>query len=155
MKKYFQKIKGFLQQGTSPKALALSTTLGISFGLFPVLGITTWTIPIIALRLRLNMALMLALSYLVWPVQILLIIPFLRFGEWLWEMPPFPLSLEKLQAAFEASFLGAINDFWVANLCAAGGWLVAVVPAGVVLFYVLIPVFKYFLKEQSRLNAID
>jgi hypothetical protein len=120
-----------------------------------VLGITTWTIPIIALRLRLNMALMLALSYLVWPVQILLIIPFLRFGEWLWEMPPFPLSLEKLQAAFEASFLGAINDFWVANLCAAAGWLVVVVPVGVVLFYLLIPVFGYFLKKHSRSGAID
>lgn len=149
MKKYFHKVKDLFQQGRSPKALALSTTIGVLLGLFPVLGITTWLIPIIALRLRLNIALMLALSYLAWPLQILLIIPFLRFGEWLWEMPPFPLSLEKMQAAFEASFLGAINHFWTANLCAAAGWLVVVVPVGAVLYYSLVPVFRYFLQKQE------
>ena len=151
MKKIFQKLKKILSQGTSPHGLALSATLGIAFGLFPVLGITTWAIPIIALRLNLNMALMLTLSYLFWPVQILLIIPFLRFGEWIWEMPPFPLSLEKLQMAFEASFLGAINDFWVANLCAAGGWLTAVVPLGFALYFILYKVFDWFLKRRNKL----
>ena len=155
MKKYFQKIKDILKQGISPKALALSTTLGVLLGLFPVLGITTWLIPLIALRLRLNVALMLALSYLAWPLQILLIIPFLRFGEWLWEMPPFPISLEKIQMAFEASFLGAMNELWVANLCAAGGWLAAMIPAGVFLYYLLVPVYKYFMDKQSGFNAMD
>lgn len=149
MKKYFQKIKDFFKQGSSPKAMALSTTIGILLGLFPVLGITTWVIPLIALRLRLNVALMLALSYLAWPLQVLLIIPFLRFGEWLWEMPPFPLSLEKLQTAFETSFLGAMNDFWAANLCAAAGWLVIVVPTGVMMYYGLVLVFRYFLEKQK------
>ncbi len=149
MKKHLQKIKSFFKQGTSPQALALSTTIGVMLGLFPVLGITTWLIPLIALRLRLNVALMLALSYLAWPLQILLIIPFLRLGEWIWEMPPFPLSLEKLQASFEASFLGAINEFWEANLCAAGGWLIVMVPVGLALYTILLPVFKYFLNRQK------
>ena len=155
MKKYFQKIITLFRQGNSPHGLALGTTLGILFGLFPVLGITTWLIPLIALRLRLNVALMLALSYLAWPLQFLLIIPFLRFGEWLWELPPFPFSLEKLQAAFEASFLGAMNDFWVANLCAAGGWLTVGMPTGVALYFLLRPVFRYFLDKRSGLDAMD
>ena len=149
MKKFFAKIKKLLRQGTSPKGLALSATLGITVGLFPVLGITSWLIPIIALRMRLNLALMLALSYLAWPLQIVLIIPFLRFGEWIWQMPPFPISLEKLQMAFEASFLGALNDFWVANLVAAGGWLVAIVPTGVLLYYILLPVFRHTWRKQN------
>lgn len=138
-----------MKQGTSPRGLALSATLGITIGLFPVLGITSWLIPIIALRMRLNLALMLALSYLAWPFQIILIIPFLRFGEWLWEMPPFPISLEKLQTAFEASFIGALNDFWVANLVAAGGWLVVILPTGILLYYILLPVFNYQLKKKE------
>ena len=142
MKKYFQKIKVIFQQGTSPHGLALSTTLGILFGLFPVLGITTWLIPLVALRLKLNMALMLALSYLAWPLQVLLIIPFLRFGEWLWEMPPFPFSLEKMQIALEGGLLSALNDFWVANLCAAGGWLTSGVPMGILLYFTLVKVFE-------------
>ncbi len=143
MKAFFKKLKGFLKQGTSPKALALSTTLGILMGLFPVLGITTWTIPIIASVFRLNVALMLSLSYLVWPIQILLIIPFLRFGEWFWEVPAFPISLEQIQIAFEASFFGAISDLWNANVCAAWGWLVAGIPIGVLLYFLLVRIFDY------------
>jgi uncharacterized protein (DUF2062 family) len=152
MKKLLLKIKGLMQQGTSPHGLALSTTLGILFGLFPVLGITTWAIPLIALRLRLNLALMLALSYVFWPLQIFLIIPFLRFGEWLWEMPPFPLSLEKLQAAFSESVLGALNDFWWANLTAAGGWLAIGIPLGVGLYFLLRKVFEWLLLRRKTMR---
>lgn len=136
-----------MRQGTSPKALALSTTLGVMLGLFPVYGITTWLIPLIALHLRLNVVLMLALSYLAWPVQVLLIVPFLRIGEWIWNMPPFPFSLEKIQAAFQASFLNALNDFWLANLCAAGGWLAVGLPVGAVGYFLLKFVFE---KRSSR-----
>ena len=67
-------------------------------------------------------------------------------------MPPFPLSLEKIQASFEASFLGAINEFWTANLCAAAGWLVISIPTGVFLYYLLIPVFRYFLSRKTEVQ---
>ena len=149
MKKLFSKLKELVRQGTSPHGLALSTTLGILLGLFPVLGVTTWAIPLIALRLRLNIALMLTLSYLFWPLQILLIIPFLRMGEWIWELPPFPLSIEKLQKAFEVSVLDAINDFWFANLTAIGGWAAAVVPIGVLLYFVLVKVYAWALASRA------
>ncbi|HFA51623.1 MAG TPA: DUF2062 domain-containing protein [Bacteroidetes bacterium] len=149
MKSLFKKIKTVIQQGTSPRALALSATIGLVLGVFPVLGITTWAITIIALRFRLNLVLMMSLSYLMWPVQVALIIPFLRFGEWLWEVPPFPLSLEKIQAAFEASFFGAITELWDANLCAVWGWLTAAVPIGVVAYFLLERIFDWFIKKRK------
>ncbi|HHM20707.1 MAG TPA: DUF2062 domain-containing protein [Bacteroidetes bacterium] len=144
-----ERVKRLLKQGTSARALALGTTLGILFGLFPVLGITTWLIPLIAWRLRLNVALMLALSYLVWPLQIVLIIPFLRLGEWIWAMPAFPFSVEKWMATFKIGFWQGIHQFWTANLCAAWGWLVIGVPAGVMAYLLLIRIFALIIKRKK------
>lgn len=147
--KRVQQLKALLRQGTSPRALALSTTLGVLLGLFPILGTTTIAITVIALAFRLNLPLMMALSYLVYPVQLLLIIPFIRFGEWLFGEPGSGLTLEALQSAFGESFIGAFHSLWLANVCGAFGWAILAAPAGVLLYGVLKWTFK------RRLNRAD
>ncbi len=86
------KFLGFLKQGTSPRKLALSTTIGLLLGIFPMLGVTTFVMALVAVRFRLNLPLMLFVSYLIYPVQIFLIIPFVRLGEWLMGAQPIVLK---------------------------------------------------------------
>lgn len=144
-----QKLRTFLKQGTSPKHLAASTSLGIFLGIFPMLGVTTWVSTAIALRWKLNLPLMLTLLYLVWPIQVALIIPFLRLGEWLCEVPAFPLSLDKLLAAFEADFFGAVKKFWDANLYAIAGWIVVAVPLGLLFYFLLSQIFRRAMRKKE------
>jgi len=150
--KRVQQLKKLLQQGTSPRALALSTTLGLLLGLFPILGTTTITITIIALVFRLNLPLMMALSYLVYPVQLVLIIPFIRFGEWMFGQPGSGLTLDALKAAFSESLLGALGDLWLANVCGAFGWAVLAAPAGLLLYTSLAWVFSRRLERSKEEN---
>ena len=56
---------------------------------------------------------------------------------------------EKLQAAFEASVLDALNDFWFANVTAVGGWIVAAVPVGVLLYFTLLKIFGWMLERRK------
>ncbi|MCC6722999.1 MAG: DUF2062 domain-containing protein, partial [Saprospiraceae bacterium] len=56
-----EKIKEFLRQGATPKALATSSTIGLLLGVFPVLGVTTLMMGAISVRWRLNLPLMLGL----------------------------------------------------------------------------------------------
>ena len=76
-----------LRQGTSPRQLAWSLNLGLWIGVFPVIGTCNLIITFIALRYKLNLALMIAVSYLVYPIQIALFIP---YGCWVWFIRALP-----------------------------------------------------------------
>lgn len=149
MNKYFDTLKTIIQQGTSAKGLALSATIGVLLGVFPVLGVTTWVITFIALRFKLNLILMMTLSYIFWPAQIVFIIPFLRVGEWFWNATPFPLSLDQILLAFDASIINALGDLWEANLYAVWGWLIISIPIGIIGYFLLEKIFAWMIEKKK------
>ena len=75
------KIKLFIRQGVTPEKLALSLSLGITVGIIPLYGLTSLLITLVALGLRLNFAITHIAHYVVHPLQIALIIPFLKLGQ--------------------------------------------------------------------------
>ena len=114
-----------LLQGITPDRMALCLALGVGIGVFPILGTTTATCTIVALVLRLNLVAIQIANYAVYPLQILLIIPFLRLGEWL-VGAPLPLSVTQIVERFDGGFLNGITTLATALLHAALGWLVVV-----------------------------
>jgi hypothetical protein len=115
-----------------------------------VLGVTTWVITFIALRFKLNLILMMTLSYIFWPAQIIFIIPFLRVGEWFWNATPFPLSLDQILLAFDTSIISALSDLWEANLYAIWGWFIITIPMGIVCYFLLEKIFSWMIKRQKQ-----
>ena len=73
----------WLRQGISPRRLALTLALGFAIGCIPVLGIPTVLCAALAMSLRLNMPAIQAANYLAMPLQLFLIVPFVRMGGWL------------------------------------------------------------------------
>lgn len=73
----------WLRQGVSPRRLALTLALGFAIGCIPVLGIPTVLCAALAMSLRLNMPAIQAANYLAMPLQLFLIVPFVRLGGWL------------------------------------------------------------------------
>lgn len=126
-----------LQQGTSPKKLALTCALGVVLGIFPVYGSTTLLCFGVALALRLNMVVIQAVNYLLTPVQVVLLIPFMQAGIWLFGWPSIPLDLALLTARLE-------NDFWLfarelGNVVGGGivVWVLVAIPLTAILFFAL------------------
>ncbi len=144
-----KKLSGFLTQGTSPQSLALSTTIGLLLGIFPLLGVTTVTMTALSLRFPLNLPLMLGLSYLTCPIQVLMIIPFIRLGERVFGVPPVGLSPDALQAAFSSSFFGALQDLGAANLLGVAAWAMVAMPAGALIFKGLEIAFRFWLAKRG------
>jgi uncharacterized protein (DUF2062 family) len=70
----------WLRQGISPRRLALTLSLGFAIGCIPVVGIPTLVCAALALALRLNQPAIQAANYAVMPLQVLLIVPFMRLG---------------------------------------------------------------------------
>ena len=84
-----------LRQGMSPRRLALCTAIAIVVGNIPILGVSTIICTIIALVFRLNLPAIQVVQAAMAPTQLLLIIPFVRLGEWIAHSPPLDLSDRK------------------------------------------------------------
>jgi uncharacterized protein (DUF2062 family) len=130
----------WLSQGVSPRRLALTLALGLAIGCNPVFGISTLVCFGVAFALRLNLPAIQAANYAVMPLQILLIVPFVRLGGWL-------LTSGQVQAArasvlAHASPLVIVREFGGLAAQALLAWLVLAVPTVILLTAAFTPLLR-------------
>jgi uncharacterized protein (DUF2062 family) len=146
-RRVLEPIVALLRQGVTPDRVALSLSFGLVLGIFPVLGTTTVLVTAAALVWRLNLAAIHAVHFAMTPLQVLLIIPFVRLGEHLVAVPPQPLSIEAGMALIAAGAGHAVVVLWDAIVHAVLGWLVL----GPVAIYVLYRVLRPMLERVAQL----
>ena len=112
-----------LTQGVTPQKLALTIALGLSLGIFPVLGTTTTLCAIAAIRLKLNQPVIQLVNWLVYPLQLGLVLLFIRAGEWMMHAPIVSFSLPDLLEKFHASPVKFFQEFGVLGLQGTVAWL--------------------------------
>lgn len=125
-----------LSQGVSPRRLALAVAVGLVVGVFPILGTTAVLCTCLALGLRLNILAVHTVHYAVTPLQLLLVIPFARLGEWIAGAAEQPLSIDSGMRLIKSGFLNAVVELWSAIVHAMLGWLV-VAPLALTLAFLL------------------
>jgi uncharacterized protein (DUF2062 family) len=131
-----------LKQGMSPRRLALCVAIGVVVGNVPILGISTILCTAIALGFGLNLPAIQLVQAAMAPTQILLIIPFVRLGEWILRVPPQPVSIKEGLDLIAQGVGHAVVVLWDAILHAGLAWIL-VAPIAVYLFYrLLTPVFQ-------------
>jgi uncharacterized protein (DUF2062 family) len=131
-----------LRQGLAPRSLALCVALGAVIGNIPILGTSTVLCTLIALLARLNLpAIQLAQAAMA-PTQVLLIIPFVRLGEWLTGAPHEPLSVSAGMILLAQGPWHAISVLWRAIVHAAVAFALVAPPAVALLYRALIPLFE-------------
>jgi uncharacterized protein (DUF2062 family) len=111
----------------SPRRLALTLSLGFAVGCIPVIGVPTVLCAALAMALRLNLPAIQAANYAAMPVQLALIIPFMRFGGWLVSAQPIRLLTPHFLLQFPAFNLAARMSGMAGQALLA--WMVAAVPA--------------------------
>ncbi|MHB1021989.1 MAG: DUF2062 domain-containing protein [Acidobacteriaceae bacterium] len=85
-----------MRQGASPEKLAWSLAIGIAIGINPLLGSTTIASLLITYLLRLNLVAVQLANHIVYPLELLLVIPFIRIGEHLFHGDRMPVTPEML-----------------------------------------------------------
>jgi len=113
----------WLSEGISPRRLALTLALGFAVGCIPVVGIPTVLCAGLAVALRLNLPAIQAANYAAMPLQLALIVPFVRMGRWIISARPAPGALVHLPALSIASRMSGLAGQ------ALLGWLLVAVPA--------------------------
>ncbi len=146
-----------LKAGLAPEQLALTVGLGVAAGLVPVLGITTVLSAAVALRLRLNVAALQLVCHLLTPVQLLLLLPFLRYGGALMGHGNVIAHLTPAQLQYQARHepLVLLRLLWRAELGGLLIWAVVAVPVVALLYFGLRPVFRRVVRKQEAAEELD
>ena len=128
----------WLRQGISPRRLALTLSLGFAIGCIPVLGLPTVVCVGVALALRLNVPAIQAANYVAMPLQLALIVPFVRLGGRVTASASHPdtaalLRLSPLHMATQLS--GMAGQALLA-------WVLVAIPAVLLLTVALTPMLR-------------
>lgn len=122
-----RKAVSWLRQGISPRRLALTLALGFAIGCIPMVGVTTLLCFLVAYALRLNFPIIQAANWTAAPLQVVLIVPFMRLGG---RLPGFTSG----RALHSAALLHGSPMAFLAQMGGLAGqallaWFVIAIPA--------------------------
>ena len=132
--KITQKIRQLLAEGTTPKKLALTIAMGIIFGLFPVVGVTSALCFGAAIPLRLNLIFIQAVNYLFYPLQLILFIPYMKAGNHLFNLTQHTVDYQHMLHIIKTDVWSALGEFGYLILSAILLWAIIALPLSIILY---------------------
>lgn len=130
-----------LHSGLTPHKLALTFCCGIALGILPVLGGTTILCLICGYTLKLNHVALQAVNYLVYPLQIVLFVPFCLLGSRLFPWGP-AIPPEIFSTLLHGHLTTSMNlIIWIIAKALAA-WLITAVPLAACLYLPLLLLFR-------------
>jgi len=148
------RLQTVLTCGMTPRKLALTLCLGCALGVLPLLWGTSLLCLLLAHLLKLNHVALQSVNYLLYPLQLALLVPFFKLGAWLFPWgPPLPphlfVSLLRNPGA-SWHLLG-----WI-TLKSLAAWLVTVLPAALLIYWILMAVaFRNNVQTIGRNRDLD
>lgn len=126
LKRFWQRVSApllaVLKQGLSPSRAALAVALGLYLGVIPALGTTILLCFLVAVPLKLNVPVIQAASFAVYPLQFLLLLPFFGWGARVFGGPVLTLSLAEFTRQAAQAPLALMRDCWWVTLHAVAVW---------------------------------
>ena len=131
-----KRLQGILSCGLTPQKLALTFCLGTAIGILPLVWGTTLICLLLAHVFRLNHVALQSVNYLLYPVQLALLAPFFKLGEWLFPWGPLmpPNMISSLIHDHSIPPLSVLGWITFKSLAA---WLVTVLPVAVIAYGIL------------------
>ena len=142
--KLIQPFIDLLRQGVTPEKIALTVALGISLGVTPVIGSTTMLCTLAAVALRLNLPAIMLVNGAVYPLQIILLVPFLRAGAWMFRVDGPNLTIGEIFNLIRANVWHATATLWIATVHALAVWLLAGCAISAIVYLVLVMLLRRF-----------
>ncbi len=130
------------KEGFSSEKLALSVSIGIIGGTFPIIGLASFVCLLLTIIFKQNLVIVQLTNYLVYPLQIVLLLPLLRIGNSVLASNHIALTLDQVVLAFKIGILHGINELGIILLYGALAWVVVAGPALLILYIIFLVFFK-------------
>ena len=148
------RLMAWLSSGLEPRQLAFTLALGFAIGCIPLLGVTTGICALLAMLFGLNMPAIQAANWLAMPFQMVLLIPFLKLGQWMFPGASFmTLDRSKLTAQVVAAPWHTVGQMGGLFGHALLAWLLAAAPALLLMTLLLTPVMHLISRRAAVIEA--
>lgn len=138
-----------LRQGVSPDKLALAVALGITLGIFPMIGSTTILCALVGHLFRVNPVAIQIVNYFTYPLQLAFFIPFFAAGAWLFGTESIPFSVEEIFVRLSEQPWQTIQSLWMANIRAVVAWCLIAGPLIMIIRLLLRPLFSRLVPRDA------
>lgn len=142
-------ILAMLRMGATPRSLAWSIAVGVLLGINPVLGTTTLLCLAIAVSFRLNILASQIAMQAMFPVELMLMVPFLRMGARVFHTAAMPLAPGILVKEARHAPYALIRSLWMWEWHAFVLWAAIAVLAVPLVALVLTPLLE---RIQARIR---
>lgn len=142
------------KEGFPSEKLALSVSIGIIGGTFPIIGLASLVCLIPTILFKQNLIIVQVTNYLVYPLQIALLLPLLRIGNSVIASNHIALTLSEVVLAFKIGIFHGINEIGIILLYGALAWVVIAVPALLILYIIFLVFFKRIKRIKLKRNPI-
>jgi uncharacterized protein (DUF2062 family) len=122
----------------------------VVIGIFPVLGTTTLICLVVSLALRLNVVVIQLANYVAFPLQMMLLIPFIKAGNYIFGLNAFPYTQEEFISLWKKDYWLIIQEGGMAIATGIGVWTVVSALLFPVLFYVSHFLFRRWNRASYR-----
>ena len=144
-----------LTQGLSPERIALTVAVGLTIAVNPIVGTTTILCFVAAWALRLNQPIIQAINWSSYALQLLLIFPFIRLGEWIFRAPPETRSLNELVAMARSNLFGTIAMLGATLGHAIVAWILVAPLLTAAIYFGTRPLFRSLGRRVSPTRCKD
>ncbi|MDP4292147.1 MAG: DUF2062 domain-containing protein [Bacteroidota bacterium] len=141
-------IAGIRKQGVSTETLAFSVAIGVVGGAFPVLGLASYICLIMTLSFRQNIIIVQVANWLAYPIQIILLIPFMKLGHSIFAGGDLTITMHQVTVAFQSGIINGFREIGLISLYGIIAWTALSIPC-LFIFYTL---FLLFFRNVKRLK---
>ena len=106
-------ILALLRMGATPRSLAWSIAAGALIGINPVIGSTTLLCLAVTFRFRLNIVATQIANHAMFPLELALVVPFIRLGSRVFHTAAMPLAPRVFLQAARTAPLTLTRDLWM------------------------------------------
>jgi uncharacterized protein (DUF2062 family) len=149
LKKFKELLIDLLNEGKTPKELALAITIGCLLGIFPILGVTTAMSILIGKFMKLNIPAILTANYAVFPVQIFMIYVLVVTGETIFALDT-RTDYDFFKNIMEESWSVIFETLGKSLATAVFSWVLF----STILFFPLYRVFLFFVAKIKKAREL-
>lgn len=139
LKRTKEVLRNQLRRGLTVRQATMAVVLGLVGGIFPILGCSQIAVISLVAPFRLNQPIAVAFSFIAFPVKILLIVPFLRFGEFLFRADPLPFDIVAFTSEWMAAPMATTQATAMSFVHVIVAWMVAAPFIAIVLYLIAYP----------------
>ena len=139
-----------LKQGTSPERLSWSATLGVTLGIFPIMGTTSIVCFAAGWVFKLNQPVLHLFKSITYPLQLVLILVYIRLGQRLNGEPLLTLSIPEMLGQFKDDPGQFARDFGMAALYGIEAWALSCLFLIPILYFVFLPLLRKLVPTKKE-----